>query len=254
MRSSCRADGRPRAEWGVAKRARLERGVSLVELLVGLAIGLFLLAGALSLFATQSQATAQTLLEAQLNRNLRQAMDFITQDVRRSGAWENAIAGSPSSTSTAVAVNPHASLSSTASSIDYSYGQDITRGQPSGFNLANVDEQFGVRLNAGVIEAEQSQGQWQALTDTRSVEITRLSVVPRVQTVQAADACRKRCCAAVAAPACPTVNAPDGCPRIERWAFEVAIDGRSRRDPNLTRTLTAQIQVRNELLLGRCPS
>lgn len=254
MRSSCRVDAAPTAQRGMFEHPRPERGVSLVELLVGLAIGLFLLAGALSLFATQSQATAQTLLEAQLNRNLRQAMDFITQDVRRSGAWENAIAGSPSSASTTVAVNPHAALSATASSIDYSYGQDIARGQPSGFNLGNVDEQFGVRLNAGVIEAEQAQGQWQALTDTRSVEITRLSVVPSVQTVLAGDACRKRCCEAVAAPACPTINAPDGCPRIQRWAFEVTIDGRSRRDPSLTRTLTAQVQVRNELLLGRCPS
>ena len=230
------------------------RGVSLVELLVGVAIGLFVLAGALSLFANQSQATTQVMLEAQLNRNLRQAMDFITQDVRRAGAWENAVAGSPSKPDAPVLANPHAFLSSTTSSITYGYGQDTARGQPSGLNLANVDEQFGVRLNNSVIESAQVQGQWQALTDARAVEVTRLSVVPRVETVAANDSCRKRCCDAILLPACPTVNAPDGCPRVQRWAFEIEIEGRSRRDPTMSRVLRGRVQVRNELLSGRCPA
>lgn len=230
-----------------------EFGVSLVELLVGLAIGLFLLAGGLSLFANQSQRSVQVLLETQLNRNLRQAMDFITQDLRRAGAWENALAAAPSPNATPV-MNPHAALSSTAASIDYSYGQDTARGQPSSLNLSNVDEQFGLRLNAGVLESAVGQGQWQALTDLASVEVTRLSVVPRSQTIPAGDACRKLCCDAVMLPRCPQINAPQGCPKLQRWSFEIEIDGQSRRDPTLTRRLQGQVQVRNELLVGACPA
>lgn len=225
-----------------------------MELLVGLAIGLFLMTGALSLFSTQSKATLQALLEAQLQRNLRQAMEFMTQDLRRAGAWENALAGVPTQPQSMVLVNPHASLSATSSSIAYGYGQDTARGQTSGLNLVNVDEQFGVRLSNGIIEAAQGQNQWLPLTDGKAVEVTRLTLTPRLQTVLASDTCRKRCCDAISIPACPVINAPNGCPRVERWAFDIQIDGRSRKDPTLTRSLRGEVQVRNEWLVGRCPA
>ena len=229
-------------------------GISLVELLVGLAIGLFLLTGALSLFSSQSRATSQALLEAQLNRNLRLAVDFITQDLRRAGAWENAIGGAPSSADAAALLNPHLAISASGSSIAYSYGRDVARGQPAGLNALNTDEQFGVRLNAGVIEVAQGQGAWQPLTDAKAVEVTALTVAPKLQVTSGADTCRKVCCEAVAAPACPSVNAPDGCPRVQRWSFDIAVSARARRDPAMTRTLRTQVQVRNELLSGRCPA
>lgn len=238
---------------GMAKLRRKVQGVSLVELLVGLAIGLFLLAGALSLFSQQSKTAMSVTLEAQLNRNLRQAADFLEQDLRRAGAWENAVAGAPSATRAPIA-NPHSTLTATASSIEYSYGQDNARQQPSGLNLANTDEQFGVRLNNGTLEAAVGQGRWQPLTDTRAVEITRFVVMPRVTSASASDACRKTCCEAVLLPTCPQVNAPQGCPKVQRVAYDIEIGGRSRRDPRLARVLNSQVQVRNELIVGMCPA
>ena len=228
-------------------------GVSLVELLVGLAIGLFLLAGALSLFSAQSQNAKAVVLEQQVNRNLRQAMDFLSQDLRRAGAWENAIAGAPRPSGAPVR-NPHATIASTASRIQYSYGQDIARGQPTGLNSANVDEQFGIRLNNGVLEAAIGQDQWQALTDTAAVEVTRFVVTPAVATVDADEVCQRPCCEAVLLPRCPQVNAPQGCPRVERWRFDIELEGRSRRDPTLVRTLRGRALVRNELIIGSCPA
>lgn len=231
---------------------RPAHGVSLVELLVGLAIGLFLLAGALSLFGAQTRNAKTVLLEQQLNRNLRQALDYMTQDLRRAGAWENAIAGAPGPTGLPVA-NPHASLSASTTSISYSYGQDTARRQPSGLNLANTDEQFGIRLNNGALETAVGQNQWQALTDAEAVEVTRLTVTPRVETVAAGDVCRKLCCEAIQLPRCPQVNAPQGCPKVQRWTFGIEIDGRSRRDTTLTRSIRSDVQVRNELIVGSCP-
>jgi type IV pilus assembly protein PilW len=231
---------------------RPARGVSLVELLVGLAIGLFLLAGALSLFGAQTRNAKTVILEQQLNRNLRQALDYITQDVRRAGSWENAIAGAPGPNASPL-VNPHSGLSSSATTISYSYGQDTARRQPSGLNLANADEQFGVRLNNGALEAAVGQNQWQALTDAEAVEVTRFAVNPRVETLAAGDVCRKICCDAILLPRCPQVNAPQGCPKVQRWTFGIEIDGRSRRDSTLTRSVRSDIQVRNELIVGSCP-
>ena len=226
-------------------------GLSMVELLVGLAIGLFILAGGLSLFASQSRFSVETSLEAQVQRNLRQALDFATQDLRRAGAWENAQAGAPATLS-GHTPNPHASLLASNNELSYSYGQDRAMGRTSSFNQANSDEQFGLRLRDGVLESAQGSGLWQALTDSRAVKITGFTVTPTASTVDARDVCAAVCCDQINAN-CSAVNAPQGCPKVQRWTIDLTIEGESRRDPSIRRRVDGRVQVRNEFLSGRCP-
>ena len=40
----------------------------------------------------------------------------------------------------------------------------------------------------------------------------------------------------------------------EDLSVDIQIDGRSRKDPTLTRSLRGEVQVRNEWLVGRCPA
>ncbi len=68
-------------------RARRQQGLSLVELMVALLIGLILLAGVFQIYLSGRQsANAQEDL-ARMQENGRYAMDVITRDLRRAGYW-----------------------------------------------------------------------------------------------------------------------------------------------------------------------
>ena len=65
---------------------RAQRGLSLVELMVGVAVGLFVVAGASFVVATQLGDNRRLLLETQIQQDLRATMDIITRELRRAGA------------------------------------------------------------------------------------------------------------------------------------------------------------------------
>jgi type II secretory pathway component PulJ len=64
---------------------RRQRGVSLVELLIGMALGLALLAGAVSFFSTNMKVGADNLKLGHLAGELRSAMLYMTREIRRAG-------------------------------------------------------------------------------------------------------------------------------------------------------------------------
>ena len=61
------------------------RGISIVELMVGITISLFILAGASLVLTTQLDSNRRLLLEAQVQQDLRTTADMISRDVRRAG-------------------------------------------------------------------------------------------------------------------------------------------------------------------------
>lgn len=73
-----------------APRAR-QRGLSLVELMVGIAVGLFVVAGAIGVVTTQLGDNRRLLLETQVQQDLRATADIITRELRRAGADSNAM-------------------------------------------------------------------------------------------------------------------------------------------------------------------
>ena len=66
------------------------RGISIVELMVGITISLFILAGASLVLTTQLDSNRRLLLEAQVQQDLRTTADMISRDVRRAGYWGKA--------------------------------------------------------------------------------------------------------------------------------------------------------------------
>ena len=85
---------------------RLERGLSMVELLVGAAIGLVIVAAAGSVVAAHRVAARHLQLEARLMQELRAAAELIARDLRRAGHWAAAASGVRRGDEP-VAVNPH---------------------------------------------------------------------------------------------------------------------------------------------------
>jgi len=62
-----------------------ERGLSLIELMVGIAIALILLTGVLTLMLRVSTEGANSVRATKLNQELRGTLDFISRDLQRAG-------------------------------------------------------------------------------------------------------------------------------------------------------------------------
>ena len=66
---------------------RTQSGLSLIELMVAITLGLFLLAGVINLFVASRQSYQTQEALARMQEAGRFSMDFITQDLRRAGYW-----------------------------------------------------------------------------------------------------------------------------------------------------------------------
>jgi type IV pilus assembly protein PilW len=68
-------------------QSRMRRGVSLVELMVAIAVGLFLIGGVIQIYLSSKQSYNTQEQLARMQENGRFAMDLVTTDLRRAGYW-----------------------------------------------------------------------------------------------------------------------------------------------------------------------
>nr|WP_316639369.1 prepilin-type N-terminal cleavage/methylation domain-containing protein [uncultured Roseateles sp.] len=208
-----------------------QAGLSIVEMMVGLAIGLIVVAGASQIVVSQLNENRKLLVELQLQQDLRAAADIITRELRRAGAWNAAETGLwyPGAAS-APATNAFREVSPTvtATEVDYLYKRfDGDNGGPYGFKL----EEGKIKTRFG--------DAWQELTDGKSVRVTTFTVT------QKSDAplilpCPKFCSDAPNSTACwPTVTAR---------AYEVSIAAQAVSDASVTRSIRTTVKLRNDLV------
>jgi prepilin peptidase dependent protein B len=223
-------------------------------LLVGIAVGLFLIAGAASLFVSNLSNSRKMLVEARVDQDLRAVVDLISRDLRRSGYWANAISGTvATTTATTPPRNQYTTvaLGTSPPSITYSFARDTN-------DTVQSNEQFGFRLNAGTIEMQIANGNWQAVTDPAVLTVTAMTINPSTTPIDVRDSCVKTCCSAadVTAGTCATANiTPNSaiCPIITVRQYEVILTGQAAIDSKVVRTLRTRVKARNDLLDGVCP-
>ena len=218
MLNECRISGR-----------RRQRGLSLVELLVGVAVGLFVVAGAAMVVGTQLGESRRLLLETQLQQDLRSSADIITRELRRAGFWSQSELGVWSPTATP-SPNPFATVSMpVVTEVDYTYRRGPGQEGPYGFKLDTT---------TGSIKTLLATAGWQDLTDPRTLRITALTITPNNTTVLPPLPCPKAC----PAPA----GAQDCWPRLVIRSFDVTITGQAVHDSAVQRTLTTNVRLRND--------
>jgi type IV pilus assembly protein PilW len=209
-------------------RAR-QRGLSLVELMVGIAIGMFIVAAATMLVVTQLGDNRRLLIETQLQQDLRASADIITRDLRRAGAsrLSDAHAGlaSPTVPATDSIYMPVAPLGGApATEVAFLYMRTATDLGPYGF-----------RLTDGAIESRQGAGGWQQLTDRNTLEVTAFTVTPRHEPVLRMP-CQRLC----------SDGTQDCWPELQVRRFTITITGRAVADPAVQRTVTTTLRLRND--------
>jgi prepilin-type N-terminal cleavage/methylation domain-containing protein len=214
------------------RRPCAQRGLSLVELMVGIAVGLVIVAGASLLVASQLGENRRLLLETQVQQDLRATADIVARELRRAGTitnfqsliWSSAAAASaPQENPFAVVDLADATVPGTV--VRYRYERTATP----------ATDTFRYLLTDQTIRSKIGDAPAQDLTDRNTLRITGFTVrripVPPIQM------------------ACPEL-CPDGTqacwPTLELEDLEVTISGHAAHDTAVARTRLVTVRVRND--------
>jgi prepilin peptidase dependent protein B len=213
------------------------RGVSLVELMVGLALGLFIVAAALFLLSEHLRENRSLLLQARLQQDLRTTLDLMSRHLHRAGHW-----GTPQAAiwqaDAAPQTNPYAALTPGNNSVVFHASRDAQENQQIDSN-----EHLGFRLQQGVLQMRLGDGGWQSLTDPEVMKITQLHLQPQVHEQTLADLCHRPC--PPASSTCP--------PRQQVRSVQISLQASATHDAQVQRGLQTQVRLRNDAVVGACP-
>ena len=241
-----------------ASAAGQQLGLTIIELLIGVAVGLMVVVGAVKLMADTLGGNRRLLLEARVNQDLRVATDLIARDLRRAGYWRNATSGIFSTNGTgSVTLNPYTGIvlnteTANASDIQYQYAHDYN-------NSIEDAEQAGFRVRAGVLEFKHGADGWQKLTDPNVITVTNLSVAETSRLADLYTFCSCLTKLTCTAPQFQIVGGSPGTyyasrPRLTIRQYDVVLAGQSATDPSVVREIRETVRVRNDLMTGSCPS
>lgn len=150
---------------------RGQRGETLTGLLVGLSVGLVVLAAGSALLANHLRGHRMALQDSHLHHDLRSAMDWMARELRKAQysahAWETR---SPSACNDAFCDGPE-DFGIVGDQIEFSHDRNHD-------GLQDNNECTGFRLSERVIQIKrscQSGGDWVAITDVASLRVNTLN-------------------------------------------------------------------------------
>jgi type IV pilus assembly protein PilW len=212
-----------------------QAGLSIVELLVGVAIGLVIVAGSSVLMTGQLIENRKLLIETQLQQDLRAAADIVTRELRRAGAVQEPTAlrtiwypGTAQVESNAMA----AGLSFSAAQVNFDYDPGLTSG-PYGFRLVTTTSP-----PTGVIQTRIGASGWQDLTDPKVMRVTTFTPTAVVVAPPVRLPCPKLC----------ADGTSDCWPTYQVRELLVTIEAEALADSTVKRAITTRARVRNDLV------
>lgn len=225
---------------------QLARGLSIVELLVGITVGLFVLAGATMVATNQISDNRRLLLETQIQQDMRTAMDIIVRDIKRSGYSFKADQLPPVGTpATTIGYSPAGALSA-SDPLLYTYsakaygGPAGDNGTANPANPADADDFKGFMLDidSGVIKVQLGKDNWQPLTDGDVVKITAFTA----NNVEVPTFLPTATCSTTPCPS--TTGCGDA--RVVTRVIELVMEGVAKHDDRVKRKLETAVRVRND--------
>lgn len=221
-------------------RAR-SRGLTLVELMLAMALGLFIVAVATTLLVNRLREHRALLLETRLMHDLRSTAALVARELRRAGHWGDSSAALRQPGARPVD-NPYTELTPGSGSTDmlgFRFSRDAVEN-----HVVDSNEQFGFRLHQGAVEMMLGGGSWQALTDRSTLQVLSFSMTPSVHEVSLMHACAKPCAPGVAD--CP--------PKQLLRSVSIALTARATTDAQLVRSAFSHVRLRNDVVNARCPA
>lgn len=232
----------------IGRAPRCERGVTLVELMIGLTLGLFIMAGVTTVYVATVKTSAQTVKATRLNQEIRTVMSVLASEVRRAGYW-NAVATGIGNLNTVP--NPFTVLGvSDIQILDYNGGSKnciLYSFDADEDGLLGTNEIFGFRMDStnAAIDATTGSpsstgdctgGTWENFTDENIIEVTEL--------VFSNDnsQCRNN---SDTSSDCYTIAPASGDTTVETGLVTVTISANLQGDAASRKSLTDSINIRN---------
>ncbi|MEK9720555.1 MAG: hypothetical protein VW339_00225 [Quisquiliibacterium sp.] len=213
--------------------------MTIIELMIAMAIGLFLIAGTLTLFAGHITSNNALMRTTRLNNELRGVLDMVIRDLRRASYWGNSQTGVWFPNTPGMQVNPFLQVDLGTGSITYRY--DVNSD-----GVLGADESFRIQRNAsaGTVELLQlsTSGDVTSTVPMSDADLTNITVLTFARTERA-----------TAAATCLKAGATTP-PVLYVREIVVTITGALRSDASVTRTLSDSVRVRNDRVEGACPS
>jgi type IV pilus assembly protein PilW len=247
-------------------RNQRPRGLSIVEFMVGIVVGLFVVGGAAKLFVDYLSSNRKAMLETRVNQDLRAAADLVARDLRRAGYWRNATTGLYLGGTAPAASNPYVQVdyNSGDNSLTYRYAKD---GNDA---LDATTEEFGVKAD-GALRLKVGNT-WQAITDPSVMTINSSDLLIPLVAERAVDLYTACPCFARGicsensfknpdpdkSPAAPGDNWANR-PRVIVREYELQITARSvaAAMPGasaVVREVRERVRPRNDVTQGQCPA
>ena len=146
-----------------------QRGETLIGLLVGLSVGLVVLAAGSAMLSNHLRGHRMALQDSHLHHDLRSAMDWMAREVRKAQYTAHAWQSRAPKVCDDAFCEGWQDFSIERDWIDFSYDRNHNGKKDS-------DECMGFRLSGRNLQTRRScKGDWQAITDSANLEITSLS-------------------------------------------------------------------------------
>lgn len=212
----------------VQRPRRRQAGLSLVELMVGVAVGLFIVAGAAVLVSGQLGENRRLLVETQIQQDLRAAADIITRELRRAGylAQPQTLIWNAQEPTKQPVANLSAGLKLNGGDVvSYSYERPPAAPSDNGYQL--VGKAIRQRIGSSV----------QDLTDSSTLSITKFTVA--LQPLPAQQLACPALCADGTQSCWPTLKMVDA---------TVTIEGEAVGDSAIHRSVVSRVRLRNDFV------
>ncbi|NML14716.1 hypothetical protein [Azohydromonas caseinilytica] len=226
------------------RRAAL-RGLSLLEVLLGLSIGLFVAASATVLLHQLLGENRRLLLQLRLERQVQTVADLVLRDLRRAGHWARADEGIKR-LGQLPPDNPYARIDDAlperpGDTLRFAYAD-----ADSAAAGVQANEQAGFRLRDGIVDMRLG-GRWQPLTDPASITVTAFELSLHQRALDLERHCdtprpQGRC---LPGETCP--------PRLLQRRVALRLEAQSAQEPALRHALRGEVALRNEVVEGVCP-
>lgn len=212
--------------------AHTHRGFSLIELMIGITVGMFILLGASSIMVGQMGDHRRLALETRTEQDVRVVAEVLTRELQLAGMWNSPMSGVWSEANPVLQANPNAEIlvAEDGSWVRYRRWLRNDINQAEGFKL---EDEVLYRLN--------SAGAWQPLTDPETLKITRFHV-QLVETKRRLEAaCQLDC-----------EDKEDCPPSASVREFLINFQAHAAHDERVRRNFDLRIRVRSDIVTGAC--
>lgn len=226
-----------------------QKGFSLIEMMVGLAIGLIIVGAAATVYVNSIRSGSDTLRSAKLNMELRGAMDIMVAEIRRAGHFNMATPSTnPFTQATTNLSNPSANC------ILFSYDADGsgTTNTADFFGFKSADSavlmRFGGTAPSTSAGCSVGSDSWERITDPNTVIVDTLTFAIAYQCLNAQTGLGSAAqpCSASNSVYDTAAAATSKSDLVEIRDVTISLVGHHKDDPLTTMSLSQSVRVRND--------